>query len=67
MFVVQGDSDKAVPHLENAMLLKERYEAGGGSITLKMFPGLGHEAVPEFFEDPDLLAFVLKQAAAIAP
>ncbi|MBL8828612.1 MAG: prolyl oligopeptidase family serine peptidase [Planctomycetaceae bacterium] len=63
MFVVQGDSDKAVPHLENAMLLKERYEAGGGPITVKMSPGLGHEAVPEFFEDQDLLAFVLKQAA----
>jgi pimeloyl-ACP methyl ester carboxylesterase len=62
MFIVQGDSDKAVPHLENAFLLKERYDAGGVPITVKMFPGLGHEAVPAFFENQELLEFVLKQA-----
>jgi alpha-beta hydrolase superfamily lysophospholipase len=60
MFVIHGDSDKTVPYDENTRLLKERYEAGGGKITVKVIPGKGHEAVPEFFEDHDLLAFVLQ-------
>lgn len=63
MFVVQGDSDKAVPHTENAMILKERYETGGGSIVVKIMPGEGHQATPAFFENKDLIEFVLKQAA----
>ncbi len=62
MFVVQGDADKAVPYEENAALLKQRYEAAGGPITLKLVPGEGHAASPAFFEDKELFAFVLKQA-----
>jgi predicted esterase len=60
MFVIHGDSDKAVPYDQNTRLLKERYEAGGGQITVKLIPGEGHAAVPAFFEDRDLLEFVLK-------
>lgn len=67
MFVVHGDSDAAVPYAENTGLLKERYEAGGGQITVKVIAGEGHQATPSFFECPDLIAFVLKQAAAQAP
>jgi alpha-beta hydrolase superfamily lysophospholipase len=62
MFVVQGDADKAVPHRENALLLKERYESGKAPIILKLFDGLGHQSAPEFFENKELLEFVLKQA-----
>lgn len=60
MFIIQGDADQAVPYDLNARLLKERYEAGGGQITVKLIPGEGHAASPSFFEDQDLLAFVLK-------
>ncbi|MFO1447944.1 MAG: alpha/beta hydrolase [Opitutaceae bacterium] len=67
MFIVQGDVDRAVPHLENALLLKERYEAGGGPITVKLVAGEGHQATPAFFADKDLIDFVLKQAGAPAP
>lgn len=67
MFVVQGDVDKAVPMNENALILKERYEAGGGSITVKIMAGEGHAATPAFFENKDLLEFVLKQAGVKAP
>lgn len=67
MFVVQGDADRAVPYQENALLLKERYEAGGGPITVKLIAGEGHQATPSFFADKDLIEFVLKQAAATAP
>ncbi len=67
MFIVQGDVDKAVPHQENALILKERYEAGGAPITLKLIPGEGHQGTPSFFECKELIEFVLKQAGAKAP
>lgn len=62
LFVVHGDSDLAVPFAENTRLLQERYAAGGGSITVKLIPGEGHQATPAFFECPELIEFVLKQA-----
>jgi alpha-beta hydrolase superfamily lysophospholipase len=66
MFIVQGDADKAVPYQENALILKERYEAGGAPITLKLVAGEGHQATPAFFDCRELIEFVLKQAEAKA-
>jgi len=66
MFIVQGDADKAVPYQENALILKERYEAGGAPITLKLIAGEGHQATPAFFECRELIEFVLRQAEAKA-
>ena len=63
MFAVHGDSDKVVPYDDNTKLLKERYEAGGGSITVKLIPGEGHQATESFFECRELVDFVLKQVA----
>lgn len=62
MFVVHGDKDAAVPYNENTRLLKERYEAGGGQITVKVVPGEGHKATPAFFECKELVDFVLANA-----
>lgn len=62
IFVVHGDADVSVPYEENTRLLKERYEAGGGSISVKLIPGEGHKATPAFFECPEFIEFVLKQA-----
>ena len=59
MFVVHGDSDLAVPYADNTRLLKERYEAGGGSITVKLIPGEGHKVSPSFFECQELVDFIL--------
>jgi hypothetical protein len=59
MFVVQGDSDAVVPYDENTRMLKERYEAGGGQITVKLIPGEGHKATPSFFECQELVDFVI--------
>jgi len=67
MFVVQGDADAAVPYPENTQILKTRYEAGGGQITVKLIPGEGHKVSPSFFECRELLDFILKQAGAKAP
>lgn len=63
MFVVHGDSDAVVPYELNTGLLKERYEEGGGQITVKVIPGEGHKVGPSFFECRELVDFVLKHAA----
>ena len=62
MFSVHGDSDVVVPYDLNTQLLKERYEAGGGSFTVKVVPGEGHKVGPSFFECQELVDFVLKHA-----
>ena len=61
MFVVHGDNDVLVPYDVNPKILKERYEAGGGSIQVKIIPGKGHQVDPEFFACQELVDFVLKQ------
>jgi len=63
MFVVHGDSDVVVPYEDNTRLLKERYEAGGGQITVKLIPGEGHKVSPSFFECRELLDFVTSVAS----
>ena len=67
MFVVHGDKDGTVPYKENTQILKERYEAGGGPITVKLIAGEGHRESPPFFECPELVEFVLKQAGTKSP
>lgn len=67
MFVVHGDADAAVPYEENTRILKERYEAGGGPIIVKLVAGEGHKVSPAFFECRELIEFVLKQAERKAP
>lgn len=62
MFAVHGDQDKLVPYDLNTKILKERYEAGGGSIQVKVIPGKGHQVDPTFFNCPELVEFVLKYA-----
>ena len=61
MFAVHGDVDKLVPYDLNTKILKERYEAGGGSIEVKVIPGKGHQVDPGFFACQELIDFVLKQ------
>ncbi len=47
---VAGDVDDGVPHDENTMVLKKRYEALGGHVELILKPGVGHH--PHSLEDP---------------
>ena len=67
MFVVHGDADAAVPYGENTRILKERYEAGGGPITVKLIAGEGHKVSPSYFECRELIEFVLRHADPNAP
>lgn len=62
MFAVHGDNDVVVPYDLNTKLLKERYEAAGGSFSVKIIPGEGHKVGPSFFECQELVEFVLKRA-----
>jgi hypothetical protein len=66
MFVVHGDADGTVPYEENTRVLKERYEAGGGQIAVKVIPGEGHKVSPSFFECQELVDFVLAVGAGQA-
>lgn len=62
MFIVHGDADVVVPYDDNTRILKERYEAGGGPIAVKLIPGEGHKVSPSFFECRELLSFILEKA-----
>ena len=59
MFAVHGDNDVVVPHQDNTLLLKQRYEALGGKFTVKIVPGEGHKVGPSFFACPELVEFLL--------
>lgn len=63
VFIVHGDSDVVVPYADNSGLLKRRYEAGGGSVVVKLVPGEGHKVSPSFFECRELVEFVLANCA----
>jgi predicted esterase len=62
MFAVHGDKDHLVPYDLNTKLLKERYEAGDGSIEVKVIPDKGHQVDPAFFACQELIDFVLKHS-----
>lgn len=61
MFTVHGDSDTVVPLEENSGLLRDRYKAVGGSITVKVIAGEGHKVSASFFECQELVDFVIEQ------
>jgi len=63
IFIVHGDSDTVVPYADNAQIIKQRYEAGGGSITVKLIPGEGHKVSPSFFECQELVDFVIAKTS----
>ena len=60
IFIVHGDSDVVVPYDENTRVLRDRYEADGGKITVKLIAGEGHKVSPSFFECQELLDFILQ-------
>lgn len=62
ILTVHGDKDVIVPHDLNSVLLKQRYEALGGIMSLKIIPGEGHQVGPSFFECQELADFVIAKA-----
>ncbi len=62
LFSVHGDNDVVVPYDDNTKLLKQHYEAAGGTCSVKIIAGEGHAEIPAFFQCQELLDFVLKHS-----
>jgi alpha-beta hydrolase superfamily lysophospholipase len=60
LLALHGDQDRLVPLEANSGLLHERYTALGGPMELLVAPGQGHSLWAGFFEDPRLVAFLLR-------
>ena len=57
-----GDADEVVPYEENTVILKQRYDAMGGKITVIVKKGFKHH--PHGLDDPTpVVDFVLKCTA----
>jgi predicted esterase len=62
IFHIHGDKDGAVPLDKNSALIKERYDKLGGSMTLEIVKGQGHNMWPGWFQSRNLVDFVIKHA-----
>ena len=62
IFHLQGDSDKVVPHEENTEILADRYARLGGTMTVELIPGQGHNMWKGWFESEKLTDFVIGRA-----
>lgn len=60
IFHIHGDADAVVPLDRNSRALCDRYTAFGGRMELVVIKGKGHAEIPEFFESPALLEFLMK-------
>ena len=66
IFHIHGDKDGTVPLEKNAGELVKRYQALGGTASLQIIPGGGHEVTARFFQNREMVEFLLKQALAQA-
>jgi pimeloyl-ACP methyl ester carboxylesterase len=62
LFHIHGDSDTVVPLEENSAELMRRYRKLDGVITLKVIKGQGHDRWPGWFQNQQLVDFVISQA-----
>ena len=60
LFHIHGDNDTVVPLEANSALLASRYKELGGPITLKIIPKQGHNMWTGWFQDQELVDFVIK-------
>ncbi len=64
IYHIHGDSDTVVPLEANSGELARRYQQLGGPMTLKVIPGQGHNMWTGWFEDQDLVDFVIANTQA---
>ena len=62
IFIVHGDSDKAVPLKENSEVVRDRYKKLGGKIDVEVVPGAGHQVIDAFFKSKNLIEFLIKHS-----
>jgi len=60
IFHIHGDQDRVVPLDKNSGLIKERYDKLGGSMTLEVVKGQGHNMWAGWFQSQTLVNFVIK-------
>lgn len=61
---LHGDHDSVVPLNDNSGLLKQRYDSLGGKMTLDIIPGGGHDMKAHWFQNEQLVEFVIRHAQA---
>ncbi len=66
IYHIHGDADTVVPLEENSGELARRYRALGGTITLNVIAGKGHDLWPGWFQCEELVDFVLVHARRAA-
>jgi pimeloyl-ACP methyl ester carboxylesterase len=59
IFHIHGDKDSVVPLDKNSAIIKERYDKLGGSMTLEIVKGQGHNMWPGWFQSQNLVDFVI--------
>jgi fermentation-respiration switch protein FrsA (DUF1100 family) len=62
IFHIHGDADTLVPLSANSQVIYDRYTALDGNMQLVVVPGKGHAEIPEFFQSPQLLGFMVANA-----
>ncbi|MBJ07267.1 MAG: alpha/beta hydrolase [Verrucomicrobiaceae bacterium] len=62
IFHIHGDQDRVVPLEDNSGLVAALYEKAGGPVTLKVIKKQGHNMWPGWFQDQDLVNFVISHA-----
>jgi pimeloyl-ACP methyl ester carboxylesterase len=56
---IHGDADTVVPLEKNSQVVSDRYSAMGGKMKLIIVPGKGHAEIPEYFQEPRLVQFLI--------
>jgi fermentation-respiration switch protein FrsA (DUF1100 family) len=62
VYHIHGDNDKIVPLEDNSTLLATRYKKLGGSATLEVIKGGGHDMEKHWFESQALTDFMIDKA-----
>ena len=62
IYHLHGDSDKVVPLAQNSAVLAQRYKELGGVMTLKVIKGKGHDMWTGWFQNQELVDFVIERA-----
>ena len=56
---IHGNADAVVPLEKNSQILLDRYSTLGGKMKLIVIPGKGHAEIPEYFQEPRLVQFLI--------
>ena len=59
---IHGDSDKVVPLDKNSAIVAKRYRELGGTMSLEVVEGQGHNMWEGWFKSEDLMRFVIAKA-----